>query len=134
MRKAEQALWDTMRRNKPAGCWLQRIENMAGSGEPDVLVIRMNFCGWAELKAPMRPKRETTALLGKKEGLRPSQINWHLKAATYGVPTYILIRDNHGALLLVPGSLAKEVNNLARNELKKRSVAESWKTIFEVLS
>ena len=38
MRKAEQKVWDAMKRNAPKGIWMQRVENLAGDGMPDVYV------------------------------------------------------------------------------------------------
>ena len=39
MRKAEQRLWDTFKRNRPAGWWLRRVENYIAAGDPDVPVL-----------------------------------------------------------------------------------------------
>lgn len=124
MRKQEQRLWDTMRRQLGNEVWLQRVENVAGEGMPDV------YCAgpWVELKAARRPKRRTTPLLGA-DGLRQSQINWHLKAHQLGIPSYILIRDDHGALYLVPGFFAAKLNAMTQRQVHDYSVGLCWEDV-----
>lgn len=136
MRKQEQRLWDTMTRNRPSGFWLERIENLVGDGIPDVRgVTRHGEEFWVELKAPKRPARPTTRLLGD-EGLRESQVNWHLKAAHYGMRAYTLIRDDTSALFLIPSKaeLIDELNDLPALDLEIASVADTWESIFEELA
>lgn len=130
MRKAEQRLWDTMRHRAPRGLWLQRVENLVAEGMPDVYVAGP----WVELKAPHRPVRATTPLLGAKEGLRASQVAWHTKAAAVGIRSFILIRDDSGRLYLIPGAAATEVNGWTAAECDRESVANHWDGIWEVLS
>lgn len=134
MRLKEQRLWDSMKKAMPRNLWLQRIENVVGDGIPDVLVMApRDVTTWLELKAPIRPKRASTPLLGNKEGLRQSQINWHLKAATKGAATYILIRDDHNAVFMVPGRHANAVNEMAIHELGVLSAASNWKEVAEAV-
>lgn len=121
MRKAEQLLWDAMKRHLPERHWLQRIENLFGEGMPDV------YCGargkWIELKAPpCIPKRADTPLLGDKYGLRISQKNWLLKNCGYteSAPAYVLIRTRALELFLVPGHFAAHVNKMTLDELRAR--------------
>jgi hypothetical protein len=133
MRQAEQRLWDAMRGAAPSGVWLQRIENLVGEGIPDVFMAAQ--CGvstWVELKAPPRPKRATTALLGK-DGVRLSQINWHLKAASLGLRTFILVRDSERALYLFPGAAAAELGQWSLEVCELKSLADAWPAIFRVL-
>lgn len=130
MRRQEQRLWDTMKRRAPGGWWLQRFENAVGVGMPDVYVVPGG--AWVELKAPDRPMRADTALLGP-QGLSQPQINWHLKAASYGIPTYILIRDSENALHLIEGRYAEEVNYWNVQQCDEMSVANHWEGIWEVL-
>ena len=136
LRKPEQRLWDTMRRNAPKEAWMQRIENNVGSGIPDVISELYTFWCWVELKAPNAPKKDTTRLLGV-EGLNPDQINWHLKCAHRGGQSFILIRDSLKRLLLIDckrmGKQIQYINSLTYNELKIYNRADSWTKIFEVL-
>ena len=91
-RKPEQQLWDRMRK----GVWdprirLERIENAAGEGIPDVLSISAGKVRPIELKTNIRPARASTPLLGKAKGLRLSQRNWHLDWRNFGGTSLIVI-------------------------------------------
>lgn len=133
MRLKEQRLWDAMRKAAPKGVWLQRVENIVVDGMPDVYAVETEggAC-WVELKAPVRPKRATTRLLGD-EGLRPSQINWHLKAASMNQRTYVLIRDDKLELFLIEGKFATDMNDWPLSVVREASLAGDWPSIFEVL-
>lgn len=134
MRQKEQKLWDTMKRQCPRDIWLERIENLVGDGIPDVRGVSLAGVEvWFELKAPTKPKRSTTRLLGD-EGTRPSQIGWHLKAAHYGMETYVLIRDSEGYLYLIPGIRAADINDMTAHDLDLISGASTWKDIWEVFT
>lgn len=136
MRKEEQRLWDSMKRNAPGVFWLRRIENEVAEGDPDVwCVTRGPVECWVELKAPTAPKRPTTRLLGD-QGLNPAQVNWHLRAAKLGVRAYTLIRDDRKRLLLVPSteSNVPRLNGMSYDELQAHSVASEWPGIFRELS
>lgn len=129
MRLPEQRLWDAMRKAKPHGFWLQRIENVVMSGMPDVHAAGPRRASWVELKAPKRPKREATPLMGR-EGLNPAQINWHLKAAQMGVRSYVLVRDSEHQLFLLRGDQAAEINGWPLPKLRQFSIAQRWPDIF----
>lgn len=135
MRKKEQLLWDSFKRNAPSELWLQRVENVMGVGMPDVYVGCSGL--WVELKAPTSvPKREATRVLGG-EGLNQDQINWHMKMASYNMFTrnasYILVRTCDHELFLIPGGLADTVNEMPMFSLRKCRVANDWAAIMEVL-
>jgi hypothetical protein len=129
MRQKEQRLWDTMRRNAPRGLWIQRVENLVMAGMPDLYVEGV----WVELKAPTRPKRDTTPLLGR-EGLNPDQVNWHLQAARKNVRSYVLIRDDLGHLYLLRGVHAAELNGWPRSRVVLDSLADDWPGVFTEIS
>jgi hypothetical protein len=133
MRKKEQLLWDAMKRNAPSYLWLQRMENIAGDGIPDVYVGASGK--WVELKAPTTvPKRAATPLLGA-EGLRVSQRNWFLKNNSYtNAPrAYILIRTPALELLLIPGSYSGLINEMTLSQLRISSIACGWFDICKEL-
>lgn len=129
MRKKEQRLWDTMKRSAPKNVWLQRVENMVTEGMPDVLI---NGHIWVELKAPAVPKKATTRLLGD-EGLRQSQINWHMKAQSMKNRTYILVRDETSCLYLIDGYWADEINNWTAQQMAESSLASKWDAVWDEL-
>ena len=128
----EQRLYDAMRREAPRGAWLQRVENMVGAGMPDVLVTGHGRSAWVELKSVHRPARATTRWMGD-EGLRdPDQINWHLKFATYGLTSWVLANDDRGALLLLDGMHADQMNSWPLEAAQNHATASgSWVEIFE---
>lgn len=111
--------------------YLDRIENAAGEGQPDVH-SRAKFCEyWIELKVVKQPKRHTTRLLGN-QGLNPNQINWHLVHAQCSLKSFILIRDDNNLLYLVKGSHAKEINEYSLQQMACYLV--SWETVFAEIS
>lgn len=134
MRKAEQRLWDSMKRNRPKDVRMERVENVAADGMPDVHVsARGGVESWVELKVCSLPVRNTTPVLGR-DGLRPSQKNW-LKShcCTYGLRGFVLVRDDRSSLYLLPGALVDEINSLTLDKLVLKSVARNWEEIFEAL-
>ena len=137
MRKAEQKVWDSMKRASKRLCpriWMQRIENIAGDGMPDVFISGNSRSAWVELKAAKLPKRATTKLQ-MTDGVRQSQINWHRKAATVGLVSYVLIRVE-GKLsepLLLDGGDSDGINIWSWDEARAHAVAIGWEAIFERL-
>ena len=134
MRKAEQKVWDAMRRAAPPEAWLQRVENLVADGMPDVYCAGGRREAWVELKAARLPKRATTRLqMG--EGVRQSQVNWHLKATSKGVQSFILIRveERRSEPLLIVGWLAQLVNDFTYDEAREAALAIGWRGIFNLL-
>lgn len=137
MRLPEQKLWDAFRtRAVPYkdALWLERIENMVGEGTPDVRSASQRKECWVELKAPRAPRRSTTPFLGD-EGLRQSQMNWHRRAAFFGMSAYTLMRarNDHDKIALVHCSRSDELNAMAWVEIRVVALALDWEEIFEVL-
>ena len=133
MRQREQRLWDAMRKAAPRGAWLQRIENVVGDGMPDVFVCGAGGgCCWVELKAPVRPARLSTPLLGSAQ-LRRSQINWLAKAAALRLRAHVLIRDDKRTLYLVPAACAETLNGMPLDAVAQASMACDWRNIYREL-
>ena len=132
MRKAEQRLWDTMKRNAPKDVWLNRIENLLDPGITDVLVMRENRTAWVELKAPSRPMRDTSMLL-KTNDVRTAQINWMLKAAKMGQNVMLVMRDDCGQLYVLPGLLAPTFRGLKLADARRYSICGSWDRFWELI-
>ena len=137
MRKSEQKLWDAMKRaakKHAPRAWMQRVENLAGDGMPDVHASHDAIESWVELKAAKMPKRATTKLQ-MSEGLRASQINWHMKAQTKGLRTFILVRvegmERHP--LLINGCWASAFNDYTYADARAAAVACGWDEIFAEL-
>ena len=132
MRKTEQRVWDSMKRNMPSRMWMRRIENEVGEGEADVWIGMSGRQVWVELKAAKLPARATTRVMGD-DGLRLSQINWHLKMASLGLETWVLIRDDNMQLYLLPGALADKMNDMCVADLMVHSEAADWEGIEKCL-
>lgn len=138
MRQKEQRLWDTFRRHLKESrppVWAQRMENVAGSGMADVVIhTSVGNVRWVELKAPTLPKRPTTPVLGD-EGLSIAQRNWHLKAWSMNVRTYVLVRLGD-VPYLVPGVFAADINNWPRGQYDQpgHAIIRGWDEIIEALN
>lgn len=134
MRKPEQRLWDSMRRNNKKQLHkinLERVENVVTVGMPDIYVKYYSAECWVELKTCKLPKRETTRVLGDK-GLTTEQINWHHKHNVYGLRSYILIKAGN-ELYLLPNKYAERINEMTNMELFLASQANNWESVFNVL-
>lgn len=83
---------------------LGRIENSAGSGNPDVDGCLDGTQLWIELKSELRPKRRTTPIRFK---VRESQSDWHRLRSEAGCRTnWVLVQvgESHKAkLYLIAG-------------------------------
>ncbi len=131
MRMDEHNLWVAFRRRcAVARLDVERVENVAAVGTPDVYILSSG--SWVEMKAPTAPKRAATRLVGSR-GLNRDQINWHIKAQMCGRKTYILIRDSNQRVFLVNGKDANDVNDWSAETLTVKSVATTWQTIMEIL-
>jgi len=116
---------------------IDRIENAAGIGCPDV-----NYCingveGWIELKAPREPKRSLTPLFGSNHKLSQDQKNWFKRQIRAGGQCWLLLRTTHWWLLL-DGAYAEVLNGLAIHDLISRAAyaqrrsqmtEHSWRTL-----
>lgn len=132
MRKPEQKLWDAMRRACPPWVWLERIENLVGAGIPDVRGIGIGGReGWIELKAVPMPRRESSMLLGAA-GCRVSQVGWHLRQASFGGRSYVLVRAAGHHLFLVPGRKADLINGWSVEEFAHYGIGCFEEVFLEV--
>ncbi len=101
---------------------IERIENSAGAGTPDV-----NFCiegvnGWIELKAPIEPKRKTSRLFPNKvHQLSLSQRNWFLQQKNAGGKAFIFVTTNHRAMLF-DSRIFDRINMMSVQELIDESL------------
>lgn len=104
---SEGRLWERLRGHRPKDIWLQRIENGAGNGMPDVLAIsRRATHTWWELKYAVAPARSQTPLITRKK-IRQEQINWNLKSSLYQVRSWVLVGTDKLEMFAIPGSMAE---------------------------
>ena len=129
MRKPEQRLWDRMRTNVSNSVRLERIENLTGSGTPDVLAIWCGKVTWIENKVGHWPKRMGTRIQFKHPPT-VEQCNWHLNWFQNGGTSYVLI-GIEGFIFLVPGHLVDGVSSMTRNSIHK--FIADWAAINKAL-
>lgn len=113
-RRPERNFFEQLKRNLPKAGFkldLQRVENTAGTGTPDV-----NYCiggedGWAELKAWERVRLSGRFTVPK---LREDQAAWLTRRATVGGRAWLLCRINKDVALfdgrLVPALFDKTLH------------------------
>lgn len=101
------------------GLRLERLENMAGSGIPDVLCIRNGIIRFVELKvARCIPARASTRLLGD-DGLRLDQRNWLLDWTKHGGVAYVVIGIHDSPFhMVMEAKWADEINEMPLSTLK----------------
>lgn len=146
MRKPEQRLWDSMRAVLGKKLALQRIENVAGTGMPDVVALgshggtmtkrrKRARTTFVELKAQEQPPiRGSTPMLGAKKGLSVAQRNWHLDWARRGGLSLVVIGVGYGQkrrLYAVPGALGDKINSMTGAQIALH--AQGWAAIGELL-
>lgn len=113
---SESSEYRTLRRNI-TGPYdrIDRIENLMVLGMPDI-----NFCSngrecWIEQKSPREPKRKSTKLFASNHKVSVDQANWMKRQTTAGGRAFFLIVTDLRWLLL-PGSLADEINDMTVNQ------------------
>lgn len=112
----ESELWKRCKTGVKALAWqghktdVQRVENAATSGHPDVEGCIDGRQLWVELKSCERPVRADTPIRPKK---RPSQDIWHMTRTRAGCRIHwVLIQvgeDKNAKLYLIPGSKYSEI-------------------------
>lgn len=132
MRKAEQKFWDCLKRAAPSDFWLQRVENTLVAGMPDVYCAWDGGAAWIELKTPKAPARVETKLLG--ESLSQDQVNWHIKAKSLEIPTFIAIRViGSNDPIFMKGSTPALIKIVSRRFLEEAAFARSYEQFFAKL-
>lgn len=105
---------------------MNRIENAASSGMPDVEGVYRAAQFWLELKVAPRPKKAETPIDVKH--LRPKQVEFLHNRWLAGGSAWILLRvdaRSDKALYLLPGNLAREVKaGMTEAELAELSHCE----------
>lgn len=120
MRYKEQKLWDAMRSNTSPATRLERLENTAGTGTPDVMALSAGVVTFCELKAVIElPRRKTTRVLGEK-GLSVAQKNWHMTWNQNNGRALVVVGIGQGQLrqhVAVWASHADHVNDMTYTDL-----------------
>lgn len=133
MRKTEQRLWDRFRANAPRDVRLERVENIATVGMPDIIALHRCRVSWIELKAVEDlPARAATPVLGNAKGVSAEQRNWHHSWQMHGGSTFILVGIGSEQLLM-PGSLVAQINSMSFPELAAACVATTWHDVYDAI-
>ena len=121
---------------------LERIENVVGSGTPDISYCIDGVNGWIEMKSPRHePKNDSSRLLTKhNHPLSQEQKNWFLTQRNAGGRAFILICTDK-RWMLINGRWADEINDMTVNELWKIASwsmtkpisKEYWKSLRTIL-
>lgn len=120
-RKPEDRLWDRTRTNIGAKVRLERIENMLGSGTPDVLAIGSSRVTWIENKIADWPVHAETRI----QFLHPPTIhqrNWHLMWKQNGGHSIFLVGNGDGSsakVFAVGARFADEIIGFKRSMLER---------------
>ena len=119
----EQNLWKWLKKGgrhfeKTGRLHMCRIENLVGSGYPDVEGC-LDTCQFhIELKAVARPKRESTPI---RVNFQPRQIPWLRKRWDAGGNCWVLLRvgeRQNAKHYLIPGDKAHKIVKIEESELE----------------
>ena len=142
VRLPEQKLWDRMRKGL-AGfhIYLERLENMVGSGLPDVLTLKKGRTCFIELKVARDgiPARRNTPLLGNDDGLRLEQRNWLLNWSKKGGRSLVVISiAGSKQHIAINGGYGDRINKMSYTELCEAAdvlgdTPDFWKHLHEYL-
>lgn len=112
---------------------LQRVENCAVSGHPDVEGCIDGKQVWIELKSCKRPARPDTPIRPKT---RPSQYIWHRERSAAGSrQNWILIQvgeDHKASHYLIPGNRYEDITT-SEVRLAEMSVVPPHTSISDIL-
>lgn len=95
----ESNLWKWLKRGcrgqfQLSDLFMERVENSANAGTPDVDLCHTGLTAKIELKTAARPARECTCVAVK---FRPAQIPWHKRYSRAEGSSFILIQVGSGS-------------------------------------
>lgn len=105
----------------------ERVENGLVEGMPDV-----NYCfsngaeGWIELKAPLEPKRASTALFGSNHEVSISQTNWFHRQFMAGGRGWLLIGTDKRFILIEGGRVAAASWTINKKTIAQLEAMSQW--------
>lgn len=101
-KKAEQLVYEAMKRHAPDRLRLERVENGLAAGIPDVHALLEGKTIWFELKVLQVPKMPSTPIV-KTDTFEVDQVKWHRSYSHHGGISFAIARDNQMQLYLIPG-------------------------------
>lgn len=119
---SESAAYQTLKSHFPPEAYIERIENVVGSGFPDVIYTLNGTTGFIEIKSPTEPKKPNTRLFGSAHKLSLEQENWFLRMLKAGGKCHVFIGTDK-RWLLIPGKLVTLINEATITDL---DTMKSW--------
>lgn len=134
MSKPEQLFWGRLRPKLiAADIYVERVENLVGSGKPDVDTLWRGAYMPCELKAiPGWPARARTPVLGAKKGLRQSQLNWFLNWRRHNGRALIVV-DVARSVFTFDQDASEIINDLPRAEFERCAVGRGVDELITIL-
>ena len=123
--KPEARFWQAIRTHLPRKLdRLDRVENSATSGQPDVNGCLDSEDVWIELKAPKEPARASTPIMTRSGNhpLLESQISWFCRQRQAGGIAFILIRTNKRIMLVDGTKFATVFNTWTVGQMAEHSL------------
>lgn len=97
---------------------IDRVENGLVDGMPDVNACMAGKDIWMELKHLEKwPARATTPVLGRR-GLRPEQINWHIRQHAAGGISFIVMGVGHETWI-TDNKYARDINDWTKEDWER---------------
>ena len=132
-----QWLWKSWKTVPRSMLDVNRVENSAGTGMPDVEGFYKTDQFWLELKVAERPKSKLTEIDVKH--LRPKQVQWLHNRWLVGGNAWILLRvesttSKSSSAYLIPGKYSRQVKaGLTEQELSGISYVPPGADQMEIL-
>jgi len=131
-RLKEQLAWDGLKRANADRLTLHRIENLVGTGMPDIIgKNRLGVVFWIESKALHAwPARDTTKPM--KDAFEPGQIPFLKAWMRFKGNAFVLLKVGKEAFLLNPKENI-EIVDMTRDDIVKYSLALGMSSIVDYL-
>lgn len=109
---------------------VQRVENLAANGMPDINGCINGVEFWLELKAPAIPKRATTPLFNSKNHpLMPDQLSWLRRQTIAGGKAGLLICCDNLTILISAYKLDYQILKAPLDEVIEKACCVVYKSI-----
>lgn len=131
-RTPEQRLWDRLRKIAAGRLYTERIENVVGTGRPDLDTLVGGSFVPIELKQIERwPVRASTKVLGKK-GVSRDQRNWHLSWRMWGGRSLIVVGVEH-EVFTFNGASADHINDYNTEQFRAAAMLVGAEALIDML-
>lgn len=132
MKISESALWKWIVKNNPdpKAFHFERLENLVGSGIPDVVhKHKEGETIWIELKTARKPVRPTSKIF-KKGYFNKSQEVWHKKWSGLGAKVYILLGVDKERYLISTIGIESAINDFTYSDIQKYKIDDIFLELY----